>query len=114
MSWWRVDHGLAEVRIARTDCEKYADRVESLSGTRTLLESEWKAIYIGLRKVVIENIAKGNALMRLYQHIVQRHSRHRDIEMVLPEVSLPPELESPEPPPLRLMDVTDQVKEMHQ
>ena len=27
MSWWRVDHGLAEVRIARTDCEKYADRV---------------------------------------------------------------------------------------
>jgi hypothetical protein len=114
MSWWRVDHGLAEVRIARTDCEKYADRVESLSRTRQILESEWKTIYIGLRKVALENIAQGKSLMRLYQQVVQRHSRYRDVEMILPEMNLPPELESPEPPPLRLIDVTDDEKEMHQ
>jgi hypothetical protein len=114
MSWWRVDHGLAEVRIARTDCNKYADRVESLEQAPHILESEWHAIYIGLRKVALENIADGRSLMRLYQHVVQRHSRYHDIEMVLPEMSLPPELERPEPPPLSQIGVIDDEKEMHQ
>jgi hypothetical protein len=100
MSWWRVDHGLGQVLAARREYKRVADEVDALKDAPANLRSEWPAIYIGLRKVALENIADGKARMRLYQHVVQRHSRHRDVEMILPEMNLPPELESPEPPPL--------------
>jgi hypothetical protein len=100
MTWRRVDHGLGEVRVAREERDEYADRVESLKQARELLDSEWKSVYSSLRNAALENIADGKSLMRFYRHIVQRRSRHRDIEMNFPEMAVPSELESPEPPSL--------------
>jgi hypothetical protein len=114
MSWWRVDHGLAEVRIAREARDEYADRVESLKHARQLLESEWKAVYASLRSAALENIADGTSLMHLYMQIVQRHSRHRDIEMRFPEMAVPAELASPEPPSLLQIGARDEKKAMYQ
>jgi hypothetical protein len=113
MSWWRVDHGLAEVRIARLDRDKYAKQVDALKQAADAMPGEWPVIYIGLRKLALGNIATGKSLMQMYLNVVRSHSRYRDIEMVLPEMSLPPELESPEPPRL-LHDATDNEREMHQ
>ncbi len=114
MSWWRVDHGLAEVRIARRGRDEYADRVESLKHARQLLESEWKAVYASLRNAAFENIADGKSLMRLYMHIVQRHSRHRDFEMRFPEMAVPAELALSESPSLLQISAGDKKREMHQ
>ena len=114
MSWWRVDHGLAEVRIARMDRDRYAKKVDGLKQAVAAMPGEWPVIYIGLRKVVLENIAIGKSLMQTYLNVVRSHSRYRDIEMLLPEMTLPPELESPEPPTLPPSDVTDDEKEMRQ
>jgi hypothetical protein len=111
MSWWRVDHGLAEVQIARMDRDKYAKQVEGLKQSITAMPDEWPAIYIGLRKVALENIADGRSLMQMYLHVVRSHSRYRDIEMVLPDLTLPTELEASEPPPVPLLDTADEEKE---
>jgi hypothetical protein len=100
MSWWRVDHGLAEVRIARTDRDRYAKQVDELKEARAAITGEWPAIYLGLRKAAFDNAAVARALMVFYQRVVLRHSRYHDIEMACPEIPIPPELQSPEPPPL--------------
>ena len=52
--------------------------------------------------------------MQMYLNVVRSHSRYRDIEMLFPEMSLPPELESAEPPPLLPLDATENEREMHQ
>jgi hypothetical protein len=114
MSWWRVDHGLAEVLAARRDRDKYAKQVEAIEQAIGGMPGEWHSIYIGLRKLALDNIADGRSLMQRYQHGVRSHSRYHDIEMVLPEMNLPPELESPVPPPLPRIDLTENEKEIHQ
>jgi hypothetical protein len=52
--------------------------------------------------------------MRLYMHIVQRHSRHRDFEMRFPEMAVPAELALSESPSLLQISAGDKKREMHQ
>jgi hypothetical protein len=117
ISWRMVEHGLAEVTRARRERDEYALQVRALKQTLAAFPSEWHSIYIGLRKVALENISDGKSLMRRYEQGVRRHSRYHDIEMVFPEMSLPPELESPEPPPLPQLEAPEgetEDKEMRQ
>lgn len=111
MSWWSADYGLAEVLTARRDRDRYKTQVESLKRGKAALRDEWPTIYIGLRKLALENIADGKALMEFYCRIVRDHSRYHDIEMVFPEMHLPQELEAAEPPPLPAGDVKEENEE---
>ena len=109
MSWWRVCHGLTEVLDARRDRKRYEKCVETLTKRKAALErGAWETIYSRLRNAALQNIADGKGLMRAYERGVRLHSRHGGtIDMQFPELILPPELESPEPPPLPDIRSTD-------
>jgi hypothetical protein len=100
LSWASADHGLHNVRLASRSRDEKRCQVLELTQREPELRAEYRRVYYDTRKRALIVIEQGKALSALYKHQVQKNSRYSDIDMVFPEIQLPPELESPEPPPL--------------
>src|SRR5690242_14035625 len=95
LSWASTDHGLREVTLALRSRDEMRCEVLELKQRYPELRAEYRRVYADTRKRALIVIEQGNSLFVIYKHQVQKNGRYSDIDMVFPEISLPPELESP-------------------
>jgi hypothetical protein len=99
-SWASMDHGLRDVTLAVRSRDEKRDEVVALAQRDPDLRAEYLRVYGQIRKQGCALIEQGKGHFELYRQTVQKSAKYSDIDMVFPEISLPPELESAEPPPL--------------
>jgi len=101
-SWASTDHGLQDVALALRSRDEKRDEVVALAQRDADLRAEYLRVYGQIRKQGCALIEQGKGHFELYRQTVQKSAKYSDIDMVFPEICLPPELESPEPPPLQI------------
>ncbi len=108
LSWASADHGLREVTLAWRSRDEQRDQVNALKRRVPELRAEYPRVYIQLRKQGLIVIEQTTAQFHIYLQTVRKNARYSDIDMVFPDISLPPELSAPEPPPGPHEDHRDQ------